>query len=144
VSRVERVADFPSGTAVGYGCAFITTRPSRLATIPAGYEDGVSRSLADNWEVAVRGRLAPLVGRVSMDLIVVDVTDIDGVVVGDDVGLVGGAAPAHPIEEMARRMRTIPYEVACGISTRVPRVHLSGDRIVGVSSRFARVFAWDA
>lgn len=144
VSRVERVADFPAGTSVGYGGAFITTRASRLATIPAGYEDGLSRALFDSWEVALGGVLVPIVGRVSMDLVVADVTDVESVAVGDDVALVGGPAPAHPIEEMARRVRTIPYEVTCSISTRVPRVHLAGGKIVGVSSRFGRVFAWDA
>lgn len=141
VSKVERVAEVPAGTAVGYGCAFITVRPSRLATIPVGYEDGLPRALSDNWEIAIGGRLAPLVGRVSMDLVVADATDLPGVAVGDDVAVVGGPPPAHPVEELARRVRTIPYEVSCGISTRVPRVHVAGGRIVSVSSRFAQALA---
>ena len=139
VSRVVRCADEPMGTSVGYGATFIAHRPSRFATIPVGYEDGVARQLGDGWEVAIRGRLAPLVGRVSMDLVVADVTDVPEARTGDEVTVVGGAqsAHAHSVEEMARRMRTIPYEVTCGISGRVPRVFLEGGEVVGISSRFA-------
>ena len=143
VSRVERVAEVSAGTTVGYGCAFITTRPTRLVTIPVGYEDGVPRALADNWEVAIRGQLAPLVGRISMDLVVADATDLPAVAVGDDVGIVGGPAPAHPVEEMARRLRTIAYEVTCGISSRTPRLHVANGRVVAVSSRFGHAYEWE-
>lgn len=141
VSRVVRCADAPMGTSVGYGCTFIAPRDSRFATIPIGYEDGVPRQLGEGWEVLVAGRLAPLVGRVSMDLVVADVTDAAGsrpVIAGDEVTVVGGggASGAHSVEEMARRLRTIPYEVTCGISGRVPRVFVEGGEIVGLSSRF--------
>ena len=137
-SRVVRAADEPQGTAVGYGCTFIAHRDSRFATIPVGYEDGIPRALGDAWEVAVSGRLAPLVGRVSMDLVVADVTDLPRVETGAEVVVLGGgdASGAHPMEEMARRMRTIPYEIACGISSRVPRVFTEGGEAVGISSRF--------
>ncbi len=137
-SSVIRCADMPAGTPVGYGCTFIARRPSRFATIPAGYEDGLPRALGESWEVSIRGRLAPIVGRVSMDLIVADVTDIPGATTGDAVTLAGGGetSGALSLEEMARRLRTIPYEIACGISGRVPRVFLEGGRAVGMASRF--------
>lgn len=139
VSRVIRAESAPMGTAVGYGCTFIAPRDSRFATIPIGYEDGIPRQLGDGWEIWVGGRLAPLVGRVSMDLVVADVTDsADAVRAGDEAVIVGGggSSGAHSVEEMARRLRTIPYEVTCGISARVPRVFLEGGEIVGISSRF--------
>jgi alanine racemase len=139
ISRVVRVATVPAGTSVGYGCTFITVRESRIATVPMGYEDGLPRLLGDAWEVAVGGKLAPLVGRVSMDLVTLDVTDAGPVGVGDEVTIVG--AGAHPVEEMARRLRTIPYEVTCGISSRVPRCFVEGGEIVAIGSRFGR--SWE-
>jgi len=143
VSRVVRAVDVPAGTAVGYGSSFITLRASRLATIPVGYDDGLPRELGDRWEVGIQGNLAPLVGRVSMDLVVADVTDVQGVEVGDDVRVVGAAAdcaPANSVEEMAHRLRTIPYEVTCRIGGRVPRVHLAGGRVVAITSRFGQLY----
>ena len=138
MSSVIRCGDASAGTPVGYGGTFIARRPSRFATIPVGYEDGLPRSLSDSWEVCIHGRLAPVVGRISMDLIVADVTDIPGVATGDGVILAGGgeASGALSLEEMARRLRTIPYEVACGISGRVPRVFMEGGRVTGIASRF--------
>lgn len=142
VSRVNRVEAVSAGTAVGYGSTFITTRRSRLATIPVGYDDGLRRGLSGKWEVSIRGALAPLVGRVSMDLVVADVTDIDDVSVGDEVGIVGGGeAGSLSIEEMAHRLDTIPYEVATGISDRVPRVLSEGGEVVAIQSRFESLAA---
>jgi alanine racemase len=137
-SRVVRVLEVPAGTAVGYGSAFITTRASRLATIPVGYDDGLRRSLSGKWEVAVRGRRAPLVGRISMDLVVADVTELAEAATGDDVVLVGGGddEAAHSVEEMAQRLDTIPYEITTGISGRVPRLLLEAGEVVAVQSRF--------
>jgi alanine racemase len=119
VSRVARVASVPAGTSVGYGSTFITLRASRLATIPLGYDDGIPRALSGLWEVGIRGQLAPLVGRVSMDLVVADVTGLSDVAAGDDVLVVGAGFPGsarsddvesvgrvHSIEEMAHRSRT--------------------------------------
>lgn len=142
MSRIVRLAEVPPGTSVGYGCSFITVRRSTLATVPLGYDDGLPRELGDRWEIAVRGQLAPIVGRVSMDLIVVDVTSIPKVANGDDVVVVGGHLVAHRIEEMARRVRTIPYEITCGISSRVPRVLLERGEVVGVRSRFESLAAF--
>jgi alanine racemase len=137
VSRVNRVEELPAGTAVGYGSTFITTRRSALATIPVGYDDGLRRGLSGKWEVSIRGARVPLVGRVSMDLVVADVTGVEGVGVGDEVAIVGGGEGASlTIEEMAQRLDTIPYEVATGISGRVPRVLSEGGEVVAIQSRF--------
>ena len=137
-SRVVRVARVPAGTAVGYGSSFITTRDSTLVTIPIGYDDGLRRSLSGHWEVALRERLVPLAGRVSMDLIVADATDLDEVACGDGVVLVGGGdgSPAHSVEEMAHRLDTIPYEITTAVSDRVPRLLVEGGEVVAVQSRF--------
>lgn len=137
-SRVVRVARVGPGTAVGYGSSFITTRDSLLVTIPVGYDDGLRRALSGHWQVALRGRLVPLVGRVSMDLVVADATDLGEAACGDEVLVVGGGdgSPAHPVEEMASRLDTIPYEITTGISDRVPRLLLEGGEVVAVQSRF--------
>jgi len=138
VSRVNRVEEVPAGTAVGYGSTFITTRRSRLATVPVGYDDGLRRALSGKWEVVIRGSRVPLVGRISMDLVVADVTELGGVEVGDEVTIVGGGGEsgALTIEEMAQRLDTIPYEIATGISGRVPRVLTEGGEVVAIQSRF--------
>ena len=143
-SSVVRVADVPAGTAVGYGSAFIATRDSTFATIPAGYDDGLRRALSGRWEVAIAGRRVPLVGRISMDLVVADVTGVPGVHVGDEVVLVGGAesSGAHSIEEMAQRLDTIPYEITTGISARVPRLLLESGQVVAIQSRFEALAAF--
>ena len=115
-----RLKDLPRGHAVGYGTTFHTTRPSRIATLPVGYADGYSRLLSNNGEVIVRGKRAPVVGRVSMDLVTIDVTDVAGAALGDEVVLLGDGITA---EELAEKTSTISYEVFCRISARVPRVY---------------------
>jgi len=132
-TEIMRLKDLPAGHAIGYGSTFRTTRPSRIATLPVGYADGYDRLLSNNGDVLVRGRRAPVVGRVSMDQVTIDVTDIPDAAVGDEVVLIGERLFA---EEMARRTQTIGYEVLCRISARVPRVYRDGDT-VRVRSRFA-------
>jgi alanine racemase len=89
-----------------------------------GYADGYNRLLSNRGEVVVRDRRAPVVGRVSMDLVTIDVTDIDDAAVGDEVVLLGDGITA---EEIAAKLGTISYEVLCNVSARVPRVYLSRD-----------------
>ena len=84
-TEIMRLKELPAGHAVGYGTTFHTTRPSRIATLPVGYADGYDRLLSNNADVLVRGKRAPVVGRVSMDLVTIDVTDIAGAAVGDEV-----------------------------------------------------------
>jgi alanine racemase len=113
------------GIAVSYGSTFRTKRTSWLATLPVGYADGYRRSFSNRGQVLVKGRRCPVVGRVTMDQTVVDVTDVPHVEVGEEVVLLGEQAGNRVLaEDMARWADTIPYEILCGISGRVPRVTL--------------------
>ncbi len=136
-SEITRLKELPPGHAVGYGTTFHTTRASRIATLPVGYADGYNRLLSNRGEMLVRGRRAPLVGRVSMDLVTIDVTDIPGAGVGDEAILLGAqGADRITAEEIANRIGTISYEVFCSVSARVPRIYRDGD-VMRVRSRFA-------
>src|ERR1044071_36884 len=121
-TEIARLKTLPPGHGIGYGTTFHTTRESRIATLPVGYADGYSRLLSNNADVLVRGKRAPVVGRVSMDLVTLDVTAIPAAALGDEVILLGGDIPA---EEHAARTGTIAYEVFCRISARVPRIYKS-------------------
>jgi alanine racemase len=105
------------GESVGYGAAWTATRDSRIAIVACGYGDGLPRSLPNGTEILVAGTRVPIVGRVSMDMIAVDVTGHDHVVVGDKAILWGHKLP---IEDLAARAGTIPYELLCAVSQRVP------------------------
>jgi alanine racemase len=111
-----------AGETLGYGCTFEASREMTVATVPAGYADGYARALSNRGRVVVRGRLASVVGRVSMDLTLIDVTDIEGVSVGERVTLLGTDAGLEvPAEDIAQTVGTLSYEITCGISARVPR-----------------------
>lgn len=120
-SEVAQVKEHPAGTPISYGGAYVVQRPSRIATIPVGYADGMRRS--PPWRaVIVRGRRAPVVGRICMDYAMVDVTEIDGVRRGDPVVLIGSQGDASiSADEVANWLGTISYEVVTGILPRVPR-----------------------
>ena len=115
-SEVIAVKPVKTGETVGYGGAWRAERDTRIAVVAAGYGDGYPRSTASGAPVQVNGRRAPLVGRVSMDMITVDVTDLPAVSVGDPVVLWGEGVPA---EEIAQHAGTIAYELICGVSQRV-------------------------
>lgn len=122
-SRIISVRAVPTGTGVSYGHTFVTQRPSRLATIPVGYADGYPRLCSNRAQVLIRGRRYPIVGRVCMDMSVIDVTDGPEVQTGDRVVLFGSDGEAHiDVQEIADLAGTIAYEILCGISPRVPRV----------------------
>jgi len=128
-SRIMLLKSVPSGSQLGYGGTFVTTRESRIGTVAVGYDDGLRRELSNRGRVIVRGQLAPIVGRISMDLTLIDVTEIEDAAVGDEVVLIGSLGPAHiTAEEVAAQIGTISYEVTCGISGRVPRVYLPEPR----------------
>jgi alanine racemase len=120
-TRVAFVKPLPAGTAVSYGCTRVLDRDSLVATLPVGYGDGFFRLFSDRLEVLVRGERARILGRVCMDMCMVDVTDIPGVRPGDVVTLFG---EDKPIEEGADLVGTIQYELLCDINPRVPRVYL--------------------
>jgi alanine racemase len=127
-SRIVSLREVPAGTGVSYGHAFVTQRPSLVATVPIGYADGYTRRLSERAEVLVGGRRAPVIGNITMDMCMVDVTSADGVRVGDEVVLLGAqGSESITAEELAARSGTIAWEIFCSISKRVPRVYL-GDR----------------
>jgi alanine racemase len=134
-SRVVRVADLAAGGSVGYGRTFVARRPSRIALVMAGYADGYRRSLGNQAQALVRGRRVPVVGRVSMDMTTLDVTDVPGVVPGDVATLLGAdGAERIDADELARLTGTISYEVLAAISARVPRLYLRGGEVVETST----------
>ena len=125
-SRVTLLKSVHRGETLGYGCSFEASREMLVATIPAGYHDGYARALSNRGRVILRGTYAPVVGRVSMDLTLVDVTGVRGVELGDRVTLLGTDGELSiPAEDIAKTAGTISYEMTCGISARVPRRHLS-------------------
>ena len=124
-SRIMLLKRVDKGERLGYDCTYETTRESLIATLPIGYDDGYSRALSNRGRVIVRGQFVPVVGRVSMDLTLIEVTDIAGVSLDDQVTLLGKEGElAISAEEIAQLAGTISYEIACGISNRVPRVYL--------------------
>lgn len=124
-TELESVKQLPAGHSIGYGRTFVTSRPTRMALIPIGYADGYLRSLSNKAHVIVRGCFAPVVGRVSMDVTAIDVTDVPAAVPGDRVTLLGDQDRLSiTVDELAGLMGTAAYEVFTGLSKRVPRLYL--------------------
>jgi alanine racemase len=123
-TRVGRIHSIRVGESAGYNRRFVAARETRAATLPIGYADGYDRRLTGLGRTIIRGGWAPVLGAVSMDMIVVDVTDLPGVAVEDEVILLGSAPECRmDAADWAGILETIPYEVLCGISPRVPRVY---------------------
>jgi alanine racemase len=122
-SRVAGVRSVPAGATIGYNATFVATEPMRLALVAVGYADGLERSLGNHFHLLVRSQPAPLVGRVSMDQSVLDVTEIPGVEAGDEVVLIGAqGGESITAYDYARAMGTIPWEVFTRIGQRVARM----------------------
>lgn len=124
-AQISHLKWLDPGESVGYGRSFLATRPTQVATLPLGYADGLRRSLSNRGTVLICGQRAPIIGKICMDQTMVDVTDVEGVHLGDLVTLLG--KDQHEVitaEEMAQLCDTISYEILCGISKRVPRVYL--------------------
>ncbi|MBI3766911.1 MAG: alanine racemase [Deltaproteobacteria bacterium] len=132
VTRIVACRALAPGVAVSYGGTFVARRASTIATLPVGYADGYPRALSNRGEVVVRGVRAQVAGRVCMDQTMIDVTDVAGVAVGDEVVLWGGPLP---VEEVAARAETIPYELLVRVGARVPRVLASGEEETWHGSR---------
>ncbi|WP_028992606.1 alanine racemase [Thermoanaerobacter thermocopriae] len=131
-TKIVYIKEVPEGTSISYGKTFITKRKSKIATLPVGYADGFNRLLSNNYHVLVKGKYAAVVGRICMDQTMIDVTDIEGVEVGDDVIIFGNQEGEKiTAEEIAKKLNTIPYEVYCGISNRVPRIYIYKGKVVG-------------
>jgi alanine racemase len=127
-TEIVSLRDLPVGAPVGYGAVFRTSRPTRIATIPMGYADGLSRGLTNKGHVLVRGKRAPIVGAVSMDMTMIDVTDVPGAAMRDEAVVLGAqegplGADAISPHEIAEAIGTIPWEVLTSISRRVPRFY---------------------
>jgi len=121
-SRITLIKSLPVGHCVGYGQTFTTRRPTRLGLVPAGYVDGFIRGLSNNAVVGTAAGDAPVIGRISMDQLTIDLTDRPSVGVGDEVVLID-PDPARPnsVESLAGRLGTIPYEVTCLLGIRLNR-----------------------
>jgi alanine racemase len=125
-TRILSLRDVQANQALGYGGTYITKAPARIAALPVGYADGLNRQISANGRVIVREHYAPIVGRISMDLTLVDVTGLSGITVGDEVILLGSLdGLSVDAREHAQLANTIPYEILCNISKRVPRRAIS-------------------
>lgn len=129
VSRITHLKCLPAGREISYGGTYVTTAPTMVATIPVGYADGYRRSLSGKFYVLIRGRRAPILGRICMDQLMVDVTGIPDVGVNDPVVLIGRSGrEVITVEQIAQAADSFNYEFVCGISRRVPRVYFSGGK----------------
>lgn len=124
-TTVSQIRDVPAGVDVSYGRTYTTPSPRRLAVLAIGYADGLSRRLSGQASFLIRGKKAPVVGRICMDLCMLDVTDIPDVQVGDEVTVIGSGMPC---ESMADQLDTISYEILCGINKRIPRIYLQNGK----------------
>ena len=131
VSRITHLKLLEPGREISYGGTFVTTRPTRVATIPVGYADGYRRNLSGKFYVLIHGKKAPILGRICMDQMMVDVTGIPEAAPDDQVVLVGTSGCERiSVEQIAAVADSFNYEFVCGISRRVPRVYLSGGEII--------------
>ncbi|MBN1429574.1 MAG: alanine racemase [Anaerolineae bacterium] len=132
-SRVGRIRTLPPSSAIGYGCTYVTSKPTRIALIPIGYGDGYRRAFSNNGFVLIRGQRAAIVGRVSMDQITVDVTGIEDVSQDDAVTLIGTQGDASATaDEIAGLIGTINYEITTSLLPRIPRIYAQNGQIVEV------------
>ena len=124
-SKIISIKNVPQGQGVGYNATFVTQRPSRIGVLAAGYGDGIHRSLGNRGSVLVRGKLAPMVGIVSMDVTMLDLTDVEGAAVGDVATIYGvDGKHSHPAHLVARSIGTVTSDLLCAVSQRVPRIYL--------------------
>lgn len=131
LSRVTHVKTLEAGREISYGGTFVTTKPTVVATVPAGYADGYRRGLSGKFYVLIRGQKAPILGRICMDQMMVDVTGIPGVQPEDPVVLVGRDGAAEiTMEEISAATDSFNYEFVCGISRRVPRYYCAQGQVV--------------
>ena len=125
-ARIISLKDVPPGQGVGYGARFVSERPSRIAVIAAGYADGIVRQRSNHGCAIVRGKRVPIVGIISMDLAMLDVTDVPEVSLGDIATIYGadGAVAIH-VSDVAREIGTVTSDLLCALGRRVPRFYIS-------------------
>ncbi|HHV64683.1 MAG TPA: alanine racemase [Peptococcaceae bacterium] len=123
-AKIAHLKTIYPGESVSYGRTFIAEQPTRVATLPIGYADGLRRSLSNRGDVLIKGQRAPIIGKICMDQTMVDVSKIEGVKVGDEVTLLGrDGSEVITADELAEHCDTISYEIFCGFSKRVPRIY---------------------
>ena len=131
LSRVTHVKTLPAGREISYGGTYVTKADTVVATIPVGYADGYRRNLSGKFYVLIHGQKAPILGRICMDQMMVDVTHIPGVQVGDRVTLVGADGDETiTMEQISAQADSFNYEFVCGISRRVPRLYVQGGKTI--------------
>lgn len=129
-SHIAFVKDIPAGTPVSYGGDFVSEHQMRIATIPIGYGDGYPRSLSDTGYVLIRGKKAPIIGRICMDQFMVDVSDIPEVKFGDKVTLIGRDQEEYlPVEKLSELSGRVNYEFVCDLGKRIPRVYVQDGKV---------------
>ena len=132
-SRIHRLASVAKGTGVSYGHEYHMPRDGRIATVPVGYGDGLPRVAGKNATVLLRGHRVRFAGRICMDLVMLDVTEIDGAREGDEIVLIGSQAGlAQSAEDLAAACGTINYEIVTGIRRRVPRRYFRGGKLSSI------------
>ena len=140
-TSIVLLKDFPKGYGIGYSSTYITNKETRIATIPVGYGDGYPFILSNLGEALIRGKRAPIVGRVSMDMCTIDVTHIPDCAVGDEVVLLGRQGQEYiSANEIAAKAKTISYEVLCALGKRAPRIFLQEGKTGAVEPRLRRIY----
>jgi alanine racemase len=143
-TSIVLLKDFPAGYGIGYGSTYITKKQTRIATIPVGYGDGYGFILSNQGEALIRGKRAPIAGRVSMDMCTIDVTHIPDCAMGDEVVLLGRQGKEYiSANEIAAKAKTISYEVLCALGKRAPRIFLQKGKTDAVEPRLRRIFIPD-
>ncbi len=143
-TRVVLVKEFPEGYGIGYGRTFITRRPTRIATIPVGYGDGIGWPLSNQGEALIRGKRIPIVGRISMDMCTLDISRLPECAVGDEVVLMGEQGSERiTADEIASKVHSISYEILCALGKRAPRVFLQEGKTDRVEQSLRRIFIPD-
>lgn len=127
-SAVSTIKIFDPDTCISYGRTFRTTERTRIGVLPIGYADGLFRAVSNRWSMMTEDGPAPIRGRICMDMTMVDLTGLPDVKVGDAVDVFG---PRNPVEQMAQVVGTIPYELLCALSRRVPRLYIENGRAAG-------------
>lgn len=127
-TKIAALKTIPAGQPISYGCTFTPSSESAIATLPIGYADGVSRLLSNRGKVLTRGQTASVAGRVCMDQMMIDVSHVEGISIGDEVTLFGQNQQSfQSVDDIASLMGTINYEVVCLIGKRVPRIYMKED-----------------
>ena len=128
-TTISQIRSYPAGVSVSYGRSYVTPAPQNIAVVAIGYADGLSRRLSGRVRFLLHGKLVPVVGRICMDMCMVDVTGVPEAKVGDRVTILGDEGERRiRVTEMAQELDTIPYEILCGINKRIPRIYLDGKK----------------